>query len=49
LNEFGIPLGIEDGLFEFGTHSVDGFERVVLEDFLADFMPEIFLRIEFRK
>ena len=49
MNEFGIPLDIEDGLFEFGAHSVDGFERVVLEDFLADFIPEIFLRIELRR
>src|SRR5208282_1976487 len=48
LDEFGIALDVEDGLLEFGAHGVDGFERVVFEYFLADFIPEIFLRIEFR-
>ena len=38
-----------DGLLEFDAHGVDGFERIVLEDFLADFVPEILLRIEVRR
>ena len=28
---------------------VHRFERIVLEDFFADFIPEIFLRIELRR
>ena len=40
-------LDVEDGLFEFSAHGVDGFQRVILEDFLADFIPEIFLWIKF--
>jgi hypothetical protein len=47
LDEFWITFDIEDRLFEFGAHGVDGFEGVVLEDFLTDFIPEIFLRVEF--
>jgi hypothetical protein len=46
LDEFWIPFDIEDRLFEFGAHGVDGFEGVVLEEFLTDFIPEIFLRVE---
>src|SRR5260370_21956540 len=46
LTVLGIAFDIEDGLFELGVHGVDGFEGVVLEDFLADFIPEIFLRVE---
>jgi hypothetical protein len=49
LHELGVALDVEDSLLEFGVHGVDGFERIVLEDFLADFVPEIFLRIEFRR
>jgi hypothetical protein len=30
-------------------HGVDGFEGIVLEDLLTDFIPEVFLRIEFRR
>ena len=48
MDEFGIALDVDDGLPEFGAPGVDGFERVVFEDFLADSIPEIFLRIEFR-
>lgn len=33
-------------MFEFGAYGVDGFEGIILEDFLADFIPEIFLRVE---
>src|SRR5260370_38264191 len=47
LTVLGIAFDIEDGLFELGAHGVDGFEGVVLEDFLADFIPEIFLRVQF--
>jgi hypothetical protein len=49
LYELVVALDVEDGLFEFGAHGVDGFERIVFEDFLTDFVPEIFLRIEFRR
>ncbi len=37
----------EDRLPELGAHGADGFEGAVLEDFLADFIPEIFFRVEF--
>jgi hypothetical protein len=43
---FGIAFDIEDRLLELGADSVDGFEGVVLEDFLADFIPEILLGVE---
>ena len=43
---FGIAFDIEDSLFELGAHGVDGFEGVVFEEFLADFIPEIFLRVK---
>jgi bifunctional non-homologous end joining protein LigD len=33
---------------ELGAHGIHGFEGVVLEDFFADFIPDVFLRIEFR-
>ncbi len=33
-------------MFELGAHGVDGFEGIVFEDFLADFIPEIFFRVE---
>jgi hypothetical protein len=49
LHELGVALDVEDGLLEFGVHGVDRFERIVLEDFLADLVPEILLRIEFRR
>ena len=42
----GIAFDIEDRLLELGADGVDGFEGVVLEDFLADFIPEIFLGVE---
>src|SRR5260370_22260553 len=48
-DEFGITLDVENGLLELGAHGVHGFECIVLEDFFADFIPEIFLRIEFRR
>ena len=44
--DFGIAFDIEDRLLELGADGVDGFEGVVLEDFLADFIPEIFLGVE---
>jgi len=47
LDGFGIAFDIEDGVLELGAHGVDGFEGVVLEDFLADFIPKIFLGVEF--
>ena len=37
---------MKDRLLEFGAHGVDGFEGIVFEDFLADFVPQIFLRVE---
>jgi hypothetical protein len=46
LDEFWIAFDIEDRLLELGTYGVDGFEGVVLEDFLADFIPESLLRVE---
>src|SRR6476659_78124 len=46
LYDFGIAFDIEDRLLELGADGVDGFEGVVLEDFLADFIPEIFLGVE---
>ena len=42
-----VAFDVKDRLLQFALHGVDGFEGVVLEDFLADFIPEIFLRIEF--
>src|SRR5262249_7295579 len=48
-NELGVSLEIEDGLLELGAHGVHGFECIVLEDFFADFIPEIFFRIELRR
>ncbi len=36
-------------MFELGAHGVDRFEGVVLEDFLANFIPEILLRVELRR
>jgi len=44
-----IVFEIEDGLLELGPDGVDGLEGVVLEDLLADFVPDIFLRVEFRR
>ena len=44
-----IALDIEHSLLELGADRVHGFERIVLEDFFADFIPEISLRIEFRR
>ena len=44
-----IALDVEDRLPELSLHRIHGFERVVLEDFFADFIPEIFLRTEFRR
>lgn len=46
-DQVGIALDVEDCLPELGVHLVHGLKRVVLEDFFADFIPEIFLRIEF--
>jgi hypothetical protein len=46
LYDFGIAFDIEDRLLELGADGVDGFEGVILEDFLADFIPEIFLGVE---
>jgi hypothetical protein len=37
------------GFIEFGTQSVDRFEGIVLEDLLTDFIPEIFLQIDFER
>jgi hypothetical protein len=31
------------------VRGIDGFEGVILEDFLADFIPEILFWIEFRR
>ena len=45
----GIALEVENGLLELGAHGAHGFECVVLEDFFADFIPEIFFRIELRR
>ena len=45
----GLCSRSEDGLLELGPNGVDGFEGVVLEDLLADFVPDIFLRVELRR
>src|SRR5215813_2328294 len=45
-NGFGIALDIEDRLLELSAHGIDGLEGIVLEEFLADFIPEVFLWIE---
>ncbi len=42
-----IAIDVADGFVEFGIHGVDRFEGIVLEDLLTDFIPEVFLRIEF--
>jgi hypothetical protein len=49
LTILGIAFDVEDRLLEFGAHGVDGFESIVLEDFLTDFIPQIFLRVELRR
>ena len=43
LYDFGIAFDIEDRLLELGADGVDGFEGVVLEDFLADFIQRFSL------
>src|SRR5262249_36055351 len=48
-DQVGIALDVEDCLPKLDVHLVHGLKRVVLEDFFADFIPEIFLRIEFRR
>jgi hypothetical protein len=42
-------LEIERGLLELVIDFVHGFESVVLENFLANLVPEIFLRVELRR
>ena len=42
---FGLRFEIECGLLEFVIDFVHRFECVVLEDFLADLLPKIFLRV----
>ena len=49
MDGFWIAFDIEDGLLELAAHGIDGFESVVPEDFLADFIPESFLRVELRR
>ena len=44
-----IALDVEDCLLEFSVHRGDGFERIVFEDLLTNFVPNIFLRIELRR
>jgi hypothetical protein len=36
---------VKDRLLEFGAHGVDGFVDIVFENFLTDFVPQIFLRV----
>jgi hypothetical protein len=48
-DQFEIALDIVDCLPELSAHGIHGFERVVLEDFFANFISEIFLRIELRR
>ena len=42
-------IDVGDSLVELGVHGIDRFKGIILEDLLADFVPEIFLRIEFRR
>ena len=49
MDGFWIAFDIQDGLLELDAYGVDGFESVVPEDFLADFIPESFLRVELRR
>jgi hypothetical protein len=35
----GFRFEVEDGLFELSAPVVRGFERIILEDFFADFIP----------
>src|SRR5258708_5287347 len=43
----GVALDVEDCRVELAVYGINGFESVVFEDFLADFIPEILLWIEF--
>jgi hypothetical protein len=42
-----VVLDVEDCLLELAVHCIDGLEGVIFEDFLADFVPQVFLGIEF--
>jgi hypothetical protein len=43
------PLKKAEGLLELGAHGIHELERILLDDFFAESIPEIFLRIEFRR
>jgi hypothetical protein len=46
-NQVWVAFDVEDCIIELLMHVVHGFEGVVLEDFLANFIPQIFLWIGF--
>ena len=45
MNEVGISLDVEDCLLKLFAYGGDGFEGIVLENLLANFIPEILLWI----
>jgi hypothetical protein len=49
IDKFWVALEIERGLVKLVIDLVHGFEGVVFEDFLANLVPEIFLRVELRR
>ena len=46
MDDLRVAFEIECGLLEFVIDFVHRFECVVLEDFLADLLPKIFLLVE---
>ena len=48
-DEFWVAFNVEHCLLELGTNGLDGFEGVVFEDLFSSFIPEIFVRVEFRR
>ena len=49
MEALGITRDIEYGLPEIGVNRAHGFECPGFEDFFAEFVPESFFRIEFRR
>ena len=49
LTSFWIALDVENGLPKFCAHGVHGFKGEVLEDLLANFVPEVLLRVQLRR
>jgi hypothetical protein len=48
-HQLWVVFDIEDCLLKLAVHCLDGLEGVVLEDFLADFIPQTFLRVAGRR